>query len=184
MNDRTLLRLLRSKDPRGMEAAMDSYGAYVLAVSSAVLRGRLPHEDAEEAAADTFIALWEKADTLREPAALRGWLSRTARNKAISRLRASRETLELEEDILPVTAKDPAEQITDAQRRAALQEALLAMPEPDREIFLRHYNYCQTVAAISEAMNLNPSTVKSRLARGRIKLKKVLLEGGLFDETE
>ena len=35
------------------------------------------------------------------------------------------------------------------------------------EIFLRHYYYCQTVSAVALELGLKPSTVKSRLARGR-----------------
>lgn len=46
----------------------------------------------------------------------------------------------------------------------------------DREIFLRHYYWRQTVAQIAEDMQKNQSAVKSRLARGREKLRKILLK--------
>lgn len=56
------------------------------------------------------------------------------------------------------------------------------MEHPDREIFLRHYYYYQTVTCIADEMKLSPSSIKSRLARGRQKLKKYLHKGGYFDE--
>ena len=58
------------------------------------------------------------------------------------------------------------------------------MGEPEREIFLRHYYYGQTVAAIGLEMQMNVSTVKSRLSRGRKKLKAILLEGGYCHEDQ
>jgi RNA polymerase sigma-70 factor (ECF subfamily) len=48
------------------------------------------------------------------------------------------------------------------------------MTQPDQEIFLRHYYYCQSVAVIAEKMKMNPSTIKTRLKRGREKLRQYL----------
>ena len=55
-----------------------------------------------------------------------------------------------------------------------MREAVLAMPYPDREIFLRHYYYGQKLEAIAQEMDMNLSTVKTRLRRGREKLRSVL----------
>ena len=44
------------------------------------------------------------------------------------------------------------------------------MRQPEKEIFLRHYYYCQKVDTISVEMNLPPSTVKTKLRRGRARL--------------
>ena len=50
------------------------------------------------------------------------------------------------------------------------------MEPTDREIFLRFYFYCQKISQIAAAMELKENTVKSRLSRGREKLKASLLE--------
>ena len=55
-----------------------------------------------------------------------------------------------------------------------MREAVLSMTQPDQEIFLRHYYYCQSVSVIAEKMNMNPSTIKTRLRRGREKLRQHL----------
>ena len=57
---------------------------------------------------------------------------------------------------------------------AAVKKAVMHLPQPDREIFLRHYWYAQTLPEISECMHLNVSTVKTRLRRGRLRLKELL----------
>lgn len=51
------------------------------------------------------------------------------------------------------------------------------MGEPDREIFLRHYYYCQSVTDIAAALDMNANTVKTRLRRGRERLRAELSKG-------
>ena len=61
--------------------------------------------------------------------------------------------------------------------------ALLSLEPADREVFLRRYYYCQKLGDISREMGLNESTVKSKLRRGREKLKAFLLREVPYDEV-
>ena len=60
---------------------------------------------------------------------------------------------------------------------------LLSLEPADREVFLRRYYYCQKLGDISREMGLNESTVKSKLRRGREKLKAFLLREVPYDEV-
>ena len=64
-----------------------------------------------------------------------------------------------------------------------LSRALNSLDRADRELFVRHYYYGQTVAEIGAALAVNPSTVKVRLHRGRKKLKELLLKRGYLCEN-
>ena len=55
-----------------------------------------------------------------------------------------------------------------------MREAVLSLPQPDREIFLRFYYDCQSIPVIAEKLRMNPSTVKTRLRRGRERLRQQL----------
>lgn len=48
------------------------------------------------------------------------------------------------------------------------------LPEKDRTIFLLYYGECFNAREIAELLGWNENTVKSRLQRGRKKLKQVL----------
>ena len=69
------------------------------------------------------------------------------------------------------------------EERRLVRQAVEALPGQDREIFLRHYYYAQTVQEIAGRMALNESTVKTRLRRGRMKLKELLTREGLLREA-
>ena len=74
------------------------------------------------------------------------------------------------------TASAAAEQ---AEERELVQKALEQLEPTDREIFLRHDYYAQTVEEISQRMHLNPSTIKTKLRRGRMRLKTILQRWGV-----
>lgn len=174
MREETMLRKMHSRDPAGLEALMDRYLPYVSAVVWNILRGSMSPEDGEEVASDVFLAAWEQAADLR-PGQVKAWLGAVARNKAKNKLRQRGQTLPLEEDVIDLPDPgDPAGELERTEERQLVRRAVDSLPGQDREIFLRHYYYAQSVKKIAAAMGLNESTVKTRLRRGRLKLKELL----------
>ena len=127
----------------------------------------------EEVTADVFVTLWKSAEKL-VPLNLKGYLSRVARSLAIRKLRERVQELPLDEDILILEEDALIEKLDKRERDQLVREAVLSMSQPDREIFLRFYYYCQSVSVIADKMQINPSTVKTRLRRGREKLRQAL----------
>ena len=133
----------------------------------------MSHEDVEEVTADVFVTFWKSAEKLF-PLNLKGYLSRVARSLALRKLREKTQELPLEEDILSVEEDMLIEKLDQEERDLLVREAVLSMTQPDQEIFLRHYYYCQKISVIAEKMKMNPSTVKTRLRRGREMLRQHL----------
>ena len=106
MREETMLRKLRSGDPAGLEALMDRYLPHVSAVVWNILRGSMSPEDGEETASDVFLAAWDNRGKLR-PGQVKGYLGAIARNRAFNLLRASRESLPLEDDVLLLETDGP-----------------------------------------------------------------------------
>jgi len=174
MTEEIILRKLRRKEPEGLEALMDKYIPYVSAVCWNILRNAMQPEDAEEVVSDVFLAAWNQAAEIR-PGCAKQWLGAVARNKAKTRLRLLGQELPLEEDVLELPEeKTPQGQLDRREEQRLVRRAVDHLPGEDREIFLRHYWYAQTLPEISECMQLNLSTVKTRLRRGRLRLKELL----------
>lgn len=106
----------------------------------------------------------------------RAYLGSIARNQAKKKLRKQGLSLELEENILTIETANPEQELVQREQRKLVNQSILAMGHPDREIFLRHYYYGQTIPVICRQMHLTPSAVKSRLKRGREKLKATLIQ--------
>ncbi len=175
MKDDQIIQGLRARDPAALEALMDGYIPYVSAVVWNILRHAMTKQDAEEVVSDVFLAAWNQAEKL-EGRALKAWLGAVARNMAKNKLRHRGFELPLEEDVLELPDADILEQRLEEQERQDLVRwAVDSLQEPDREIFLRHYYFAQTVREIARCMRLKEATVKTRLRRGRMRLKQVLM---------
>ena len=183
MREEAMIEKIRAGNPAGLEALMDRYLPYVSAVVWHILRSAMPVEDGEEIVSDVFLAAWGRPEALR-PGAVKAWLGAVARNKAKNRLRQVSQTLPLEEDALELPGPDdPPGEYERAVERQQVRRAVNTLPGPDREIFLRHYYYAQTVQEIARCMHINESTIKTRLRRGRMKLKDILTREGFLYEA-
>lgn len=69
-------------------------------------------EDAEDALQETLLRAWRRMDTLKEPAALRGWLYRIATNVSLDLLQRSKARALPSQLSLPA---DPGEPLAEAQ---------------------------------------------------------------------
>lgn len=166
---------------RGREDALawfiDKYTAYVSTVIRYIIGGSMTEADVEEVASDVFLELWKQSDCVKL-SAVRPWLGGVARNKARQKLRERGLTLSLEEDLIAID-DDLYENLEQEERDRIVRAAVCAMEPTDRELFLRYYFHGQPIAAISKETGIPESTVKSRLRRGREKLRAAL-ENALF----
>ena len=182
MRDTAILHKLNAGDPRGLELLMEVYLPYVSAVVWNILRGAMSPQDAEEVVSDVFLAAWNQSSDL-ESGHVKSWLGAVARHKAKNKLRQMGKALPLEESMLDIPSlEDPTEGLDRREEAALVRRAVDAMPPREREVFLRHYYYAQSIKEIAAAMAMNESTVKNQLRRGRIKLTELLLkEGSLYE---
>lgn len=178
-SDEQLIQLLQDGQAEALDAIIDRYSGYAATVIDRVASGALRQSDLEEAVADVFIALWQNAARIQSGAKLKPYLAAIARNKARDRLRQQKNAAcSLEEDVLSLP--DSELSLEAAEQAECLRLAMTQMDPTDKTIFFWHYYFLEKVADIAEALDMNPSTVKSRLFRGRKYLRQVLKERG-FD---
>jgi RNA polymerase sigma-70 factor (ECF subfamily) len=190
--ERALIGRMRARDGSAVADLASLYGPRIQQLAFRYLKN---WEDAEEVAQDVLMKVYRKIDAFRGDAALSSWIYRITFNTAMSRLRTARYARPAEvqppesrvEGMEHVTA-EPADwtsladdQVMRAQMRAQLIEALTHLPEVYRvPVLLRDINGLSTEEA-SAILKVKPQTLKSRLHRGRLILRKHMGEfsGGL-----
>lgn len=176
MEDGELVKRLRWGDTAALEALIVRYTPYVSSVIARILKDH--REDWEELTADVFLSVWENRAKLRADQ-LRGYLGTIARNRAFNFLRARRDVLPLEDDILMTEGDGSPEKLLESKELSMiLNRALAQLGSDQRELFVRHYYYGETVAEAAAAMGINLSTAKTWLRRGREALKICLEKEG------
>jgi RNA polymerase sigma-70 factor, ECF subfamily len=190
-----LLRRLQLGDERALSELSALYGAKIYQLAFRYLRN---HEDAEEVTQDVLYKVFRKVGEFRGDAALSSWIYRITFNTAMSRLRsASYQRAQDEqrdqavpdgEDAATVSLQEVAdwshmadEQLLKSQLRRRLVRAVLALPAIYRApVVLRDLQGMSTEEA-SAMLRVKDQTLKSRLHRGRLILRKQLSDfaGGL-----
>lgn len=191
------LALLVSRGGRDAETAFEDIvhicekGVYELAVG--VTKNR---EDALDISQETFIKLWRLMTESFPEEPVTAWYSyilRMARNCTLDFLRKQKircvEPLVLEgedgeEKELVVAdddiASDPVRSYERKERIAAVREAIASLDEDYRQILVLRENEDLSYQEISEIMGIEMGTVKSRIFRARMQVKKYLEERHFF----
>ena len=136
---------------------------------------------AEEITQDTFLQVYKKLETLKDPHRFSGWLYRIAARQCHAWLRKKRmQTQSLEDTDTELIEKMTYSQyIAEEQEKAAteaqrgiVQKLLARLQESERTVVTLHYFGEMTCEEISRFLGVSASTVKSRLRRARHRLKK------------
>lgn len=168
-----LLKQLKNKNDKAIESAIELYTPYVSTVLYNIAGASLMREDIEEIISDVFISLWQNADKIDlQKGTIRSYIAATARNYALKRFMQRKEYTSIDD----IELTDEKSITDDTVMYDFLWKAVMELGEPDNEIFVRYYRYGEKLRDIAVATGVNLSTVKTKLSRGRQKLKKILSE--------
>lgn len=127
--------------------------------------------DAEDAAQTVFRKAAERAEPFRDPEHEKAWLIVAARNECRNQLKYWWRTRRADSGALDsLVWEEPQSQ--------EVWEQVAALPKPHRLALYLHYYQGYTTGEIARMLGENPSTVRSRLAAARRKLKLKLEEAG------
>jgi RNA polymerase sigma-70 factor (ECF subfamily) len=191
-----LLERLKAGDERAMAELAATYSSKIYQLAFRYLRNR---EDAEEVTQDVLFKVYRKVDAFRGDAALSSWIYRITFNAAMSRLRTARYQRAQDEDRQAAATADGElmaassrpdvadwsdmadEHVLRSQLRRRVFRAILSLPAIYRApVMLRDIQGMSTEEA-SAMLRVKDQTLKSRLHRGRLILRKQLADfaGGL-----
>jgi RNA polymerase sigma-70 factor, ECF subfamily len=189
-----LLARLQAGDEQAVVDLADMYSSKIYQLAFRHLRNK---EDAEEVTQDVLYKVYRKVGAFRGDAALSSWIYRITFNAAMSRLRTARyqrsqdedrRTSSESDDLTPSHRADVAdwsdladERVLRSQMRSRVFGAILALPAIYRApVMLRDIQGMSTEEA-SAMLRVKDQTLKSRLHRGRLILRKQLADfaGGL-----
>jgi len=188
-NDQLLSRL-QSGDERALAELADAYGTKIYQLAFRYLRNK---EDAEEVTQDVLFKVYRKVGEFRGDAALSSWIYRITFNAAMSRVRTA-QFQRSQEDDRQIASNDNSESSSASQRdvadwsnmadervlrsqlRRRVLRAILALPVIYRApVMLRDIQGMSTEEA-SAMLRVKDQTLKSRLHRGRLILRKQLAD--------
>lgn len=130
---------------------------------------------AEDMAQEAFIRLWKQAPKWQAKARIGTWLHRVTHNLCVDYLRKQRRYSDEEVPDMADPTPSVVEQKIREQLGDKVTEALQKLPARQRiAISLVHFEECGNIEA-AEIMDISVDALESLLARGRRRLKELLL---------
>lgn len=154
----------------------DEFSRRIVAMTGVLYRvawSQLRQEaDREDAVQEAIRRAWEKREHLRDERYMQTWVIRILLNVCDTQRRRNARMLPAEH--IPAAIRDEA-------RDTPLLDALFSLEEKFRLPLQLRYVESYSVAEVARMLRLPEGTVKSRLSRGRDKLRAMLNEE-VFDE--
>jgi RNA polymerase sigma factor (sigma-70 family) len=162
-------------DQQAWDTLVERYAPLVWSICR---RYRLRRADADDVSQDVWLRLVAHLDTIRDPAALAGWLATTTARQSAKAARGAGRSREFaavpEPGNLPDPAAATAEQgLLQAERHAALRQALASLPPPGQRLLaLLLHDPPLSYATISAALGIPAGSIGPTRARCLHKLRR------------
>ncbi len=181
LTDDRLVELARERDLAAFEALMRRHNRRLFRVARSVLRDS---DAAEDAVQEAYLRAFTRLDTYKPIGRFSAWLVRVAFNEALMIRRATRrDTVSLDaleegvafdgdQTLAPLRTSDSY--VDSVHARALLEHAIDALPEGFRTVFMLRVVEGLDVKETAECLDLNATTVRTRLHRAHRLLRTEL----------
>jgi RNA polymerase sigma-70 factor, ECF subfamily len=189
LGERRLIRRLRERDEKAFREMVDTYGDRIYNLTYRMLGNRA---EAEDLAQEVFITVFKSIDQFRGDSKFSTWLYRVTANHCKNRIkylarRHERGKAEFDDRIehdegsdgpmvMPRSSPRPDQQLEGAEMELVLQAAIGELDDEQRILVVLRDVEDLSYDEICAITELPEGTVKSRLHRARMALRKKLLK--------
>jgi len=147
------------------------------------LRALASREAAEEVTQDALVRIYTRIDQVQDPKALEGWAMRVAFSRINDRFRGRKRFRKAQAGLTELKKLNGQDEGLSAlereELRRALSEALEAIDEKHREVFLLREVDGRSHREVAELLGVPEGTVWSRLSYARKRLREELVRRGV-----
>ena len=177
-----LVSLAKKGDLKAFDELVNRYETRIFRLAMNITQNR---EDAEDATQDAFMKSFQHLPDFQGGSRFYTWLVRIAVNEALMRLRRRRpnvtsldEPIQTDEDLMPREIRDwgptPEKRYEVTELNSILSNAIAGLDPIFRTVFILRDVEDLSTEETAEALGISVPAVKSRLLRGRLKLREKL----------
>ena len=183
IDDIKIIELYFERNEQAIKETDIKYGKFCRNMAYKILNN---HQDSEECVNDTYLGVWNKIPPTR-PDNFKAYISKIVRSISIDKFRKQKAkkrsadmVMALDElaDILPDERYAPSR--NDEEIGKSISIFLREQKEEVHRVFVLKYFYFESNRAIAEKYGFTERKVTNMLARTRNKLKKYLIEEGIY----
>jgi RNA polymerase sigma-70 factor (ECF subfamily) len=173
LSDDDVVARVRAGDVGRFEILMRRYNRRLYRTARAIVRD---DAEAEDVVQEGYVRAYAHLTQFAGRASFATWLTRIVVHEALARARRRGRFVDAEE-IMPVTPTEtpgPEAQASTRELARALEDAIDALPDPFRAVFMLREVEGLSTAETAASLALNEQTTKTRLHRARTLLREHL----------
>lgn len=170
------LEILQASPSQAIETIMNTYGDDIKRLVFAYVKNAADTDDVTQ---EVFVTIYQKLSTFQGNSTLKSWIYAIAINKCKDYLRSwhsrnqrLRERLIQSSHTSKEETTTPEEKALEKDYASELFRKVMELPIKYREVIILYYFKEFSTKEISQVLNMNEATVRTRLNRGREKLKE------------
>lgn len=168
IEDRDLIQQVRAGDERAFAVLIHRHSRRVYAHVSRLVR---LSDDVDDLVQIVFVKVFRNLDQLRNPDQFQAWLHQLVRNAVYSWHR--RQVVQMRFEDAFESTRETSEDLED-ERHLMIRSALRVLSREHREVIAHHYLKGYSYAETATLLDVTVDTVRGRLKRARVRLKKEL----------
>jgi RNA polymerase sigma factor (sigma-70 family) len=172
-----LLETMQLNPTETLERIMNEYGSEIKRLVYSYIKNP---SDADDVTQEVFVMVYRKLNTFQGKSTLRSWVYAIAINKCKDYLRSWKVRNiklkgKLEQFVKSADPPNTPEQhIIGKNEEKQLLNQVMSLPMKYREVIILFYFEEFSVNEIADSLSINQNTVRTRLNRGRRKLKNII----------
>ncbi len=171
--DEETIRRIRAGEGALFEQLMRRHNRRIYRVARSIAADEAEAEDIMQ---ETYVRAFSHLDRFEGRARFSTWLTRIAVHEALGRRRRTRTFDEVDLEAMMDETRDPEAQAAAAELAALLERTVARLPEIYRVVFVLRAVEQLSVREVSECLDLDEGTVKTRFFRARAALRDALAE--------
>ena len=188
-DENALLRKAATGDGAAFSSLMEIHERRMYAVA---LRMCANHEDAQDCLQEAMLRIYRAISSFKGQSSFSTWVYRITMNTCLDELRRRKMRRTTSLDGLLDSGWSPAEELETpennairSEQRRQIDRAIASLPDDMRSAIVLRDIQGFSYEEIAEMLNANVGTIKSRISRGREKLRETLsLHAELFDRGD
>ena len=176
------LRLAKSGDATAFEVLIQHFERLIYSIAFRMMNNR---EDARDLAQEALIKVYKSMDKCEDVNGFKNWVCRITTNVCIDeiRKRKNKQAVSIdahgddEASILDAKPSDeltPEEVLLEGERVAEIKAAISSLSETHKALIILREIKGLSYEEVAEALEMNIGTVKSGIARARLRLRELL----------
>lgn len=178
LSDDEIVRRVLAGDANLYQLLVRRYNSRLYHITWSIVRNE--HE-AEDVIQDAYVRAYEHLAQFAGRSRFSTWLTRIAVHEAWRRVKRTRKNHELGETSAPLlaphrAADSPEQSLLTAEARRLLEDAIKALPERLRTVFVMRFLEEMSTAEVADCLEITEEVAKMRLLRARRMLRHALYE--------